>query len=525
MKKLLNMIILVLFFAHPVVAATTYYIDYSAADNSENGTDKATPWKVAPGMTNCDSVCGSYSHSAGDIFIFKGGETWPNTELPLVIANSGSEGNVDEYTTDQTWYTGGAWSQPIFDQSTTQDNIIESNGQDYLKINDIKLTGNSAAFTYNGAIYIDKNSNNIELNSLFITTYGSCGIYVDGKANAEDGIPSNITIDSCEITLIRHEGILLRGGIGTTMIKNSSIHDGPYKGVDGIQATQKAFGDGTYYINGLTIQDNNIYNFPQKGNIIVSGDNIIIERNRIWNDGNYSSVDDANNTMAWGLVMYSGIPSVALTDTPIIIRNNLIYGESHFGGALRIRHDATSAQVDGVNIYNNTIYGGGNAEPTSIFIDENNGTNFTNVRIKNNIIHTNSNSRQAIVFETSNVTSGADVSNNLYYYGTESTPLDWEGDEKNYADWVTASGDINSIDNSDPSFENPGYAIDSNFQIASGDPGVDAGADLSGSFTDDIQGQTRPQPIGGDWDIGAYEYDPLSQPISGTLCNGCYPGQ
>src|SRR5436190_22352592 len=56
-------------------SATTYYIDYSAGSDSSSGNSKSSPWQRHPFMKG---FAGSYSHSAGDRFIFKGGVTWPN---------------------------------------------------------------------------------------------------------------------------------------------------------------------------------------------------------------------------------------------------------------------------------------------------------------------------------------------------------------------------------------------------------------------------------------------------------------
>jgi len=97
----------------------TYYIDYATGDDSNNGTAKATPWKHCPGMS---PFSGSYTHADGDNFVFKGGVTWPNAALPLLIADrGGAEGNPDIYgATDETWFTGASWSRAIFDGEITE---------------------------------------------------------------------------------------------------------------------------------------------------------------------------------------------------------------------------------------------------------------------------------------------------------------------------------------------------------------------------------------------------------------------
>jgi hypothetical protein len=76
--------------------ATTYYIDYSSGSDSANGTTTSTPWKYSPGMPG---FSGSYTHSAGDVFVFKGGVTWPITGQSSIlrITYSGTNGTPDIY--------------------------------------------------------------------------------------------------------------------------------------------------------------------------------------------------------------------------------------------------------------------------------------------------------------------------------------------------------------------------------------------------------------------------------------------
>lgn len=138
-------LLLTLCYASTVFSAT-YYIDYVSGKDANKGTSKSMPWKRCPGMKG---FTGRYSHSAGDQFIFKGGVTWPAAVMPLTLANSGSSASCDlvsnlstcdQYTVDATWYTGGVWSQPIFDGGGTQAGIFSSSNSSYLIINNLKLT-------------------------------------------------------------------------------------------------------------------------------------------------------------------------------------------------------------------------------------------------------------------------------------------------------------------------------------------------------------------------------------------------
>jgi hypothetical protein len=91
----------------------TYYIDYLGGNDANNGLTKGAAWKTHPYMAN--TAIAGYSHAEGDQFIFKGGVTWPNACFVMNIPAGGSAGNIDYYGVDATWYTGGAWTRPIWD--------------------------------------------------------------------------------------------------------------------------------------------------------------------------------------------------------------------------------------------------------------------------------------------------------------------------------------------------------------------------------------------------------------------------
>lgn len=77
-----------------------YYISYTNGSDSNSGASTSSPWKLAPGMPGfCSGVsapaagttnCTNYSHVAGDQYIFEGGDTWPNSALPLVPTGAGN---------------------------------------------------------------------------------------------------------------------------------------------------------------------------------------------------------------------------------------------------------------------------------------------------------------------------------------------------------------------------------------------------------------------------------------------------
>ncbi len=112
-----------------VARANTYYIDYATGSNSNAGTSEGSPWKSAPGMQTAPGCAGAthtYTHAAGDTFIFKGGVTWPAACFPMNITQGGSSNTVrDTYTVDQTWFAAGSFTKPIFaGQNVSMDGMI-----------------------------------------------------------------------------------------------------------------------------------------------------------------------------------------------------------------------------------------------------------------------------------------------------------------------------------------------------------------------------------------------------------------
>lgn len=111
--------------------AQTYYIDYDTGNDANDGLSTVTPWKHHPYM---GKWTGSYTHVPGDRFIFKGGVNWPNECYTWHILAGGTDfGTQDYYGVDRNWYTGVAWTRPIFDA----DSVELSGGYDVMLLLDL----------------------------------------------------------------------------------------------------------------------------------------------------------------------------------------------------------------------------------------------------------------------------------------------------------------------------------------------------------------------------------------------------
>ena len=138
-----------------------FYVASSGSD-SNSGTSEAAPWAHAPGM---QTFTGSYSHQAGDEFIFRGGDTWGNANFPLAVVGSGSASQPDYYGVDSLWYSGGSWTRPTFDAQNepitgtdpnsspstagSNDIFFDLRRRDYITVDFLELTGFCAQSTAN----------------------------------------------------------------------------------------------------------------------------------------------------------------------------------------------------------------------------------------------------------------------------------------------------------------------------------------------------------------------------------------
>jgi hypothetical protein len=77
-------------FDHIIDPGNTYYIDYSAGDDSNNGTTTVSAWKHHPWDSAATSTADSTSLGAGDITVFKGGITYSLSSSYILADDSGN---------------------------------------------------------------------------------------------------------------------------------------------------------------------------------------------------------------------------------------------------------------------------------------------------------------------------------------------------------------------------------------------------------------------------------------------------
>ena len=446
----------------------TYYIDYNAANDSANGTSKATPWKRCPGMTG---FAGSYSHSAGDIFVFKGGVTWPHAAMPLSIANSGTAGNIDTYTTDITWYTGGAFTKPILDDGglMSSGGMIQAYAKSYFKIDGLNIANYGVAGG-NGDKVIQLNGcEHVTITNCTSAAYSKIWIYSfqDGPAwKTYSDINFNYN-DVSHVTSFLWLTVAGSGCIydGVNIIGNK-LHDGHSMMVNDVHA------------------DMIIHSFNRTAGTYI--DNLVISRNHVY--GDWAKADAS----AAGISGY--IFQEAYVKNQVICNN--VFTVYPFTDRQLLEACSFGSDVAGGTTYfvGNTIDNTGNTGGPVINTGCAAGTTLV---VKNNI------------FIGGATASLGEIGGTLdwdYNCWTVAQGGSYVGAIKTYAQWKALGLDVHPVSPSllgnDPLFTNA--HLDQTLQA--GSPCIDAGANLSGlgiaEVNLDFNGATRT----GTWDIGAPEY-------------------
>ena len=96
-------------FNTPRTGALTFFVDYTNGNDANDGLSKTSPWKHTPGM---NGFGGNYVKYPGDAFVLKGGTTWLSVS-PWTFF-SGTLADPIIYTTDNTWFNGSNFTEPVF---------------------------------------------------------------------------------------------------------------------------------------------------------------------------------------------------------------------------------------------------------------------------------------------------------------------------------------------------------------------------------------------------------------------------
>ena len=477
--------------------AATYYIDFSSGSDSNNGTAKATPWKRAPGM---NGFAATYAHAPGDRFILKGGVTWDSTIFTWTITNSGTAGGADYYGVDQTWFSGGGWSQPTLDGGGTvaaagsSSGNIYVNGAAYVTIDNLKVQNLGQAYIYNGgrAFYLN-NNHDITVENCTIMPNVRIGILVNDSVS--NTTSSNFTITSNDISSVSWgigEAADANGAVMSNVaIANNAIHDfttqmcGGAHG-DGIILYRLGSATGNY-ISDAHIYGNRFYGDFHTNNTVDSCVN---------NDTPPSGACSSSNPCGMNAFVFLSDPANGtyyiynntMTATYALGWNGSVAGQMT---ALMNFLGLTPVSTTNVYIYNNS---------SQVTTDVGHGiqiANITSTTFANNIL---TGGQFSILSNDLTSCSGFRADYNDYYsFGN--TLAAFPSGCGGFQTWtqyhITNGKEPHSLN------VNPLFVSSSNLNLQSSSPAINAASNLYSMFTTDAAGYSR--PVSGAWNMGAYQ--------------------
>lgn len=530
MKKIIWIVFLVLCLTSHGWAASTYYVDFNAANDSGAGS-QADPWKRAPGMSGWN---GSATLSSGDTVILKGGVTWTFAStttslwvLPTVITIRGGQ------QLSPAWGSG----LPILDGtgSTAARYGIDTGNRDGLVIDGIKIY-NTEHPTGGSGIYLGVTPN-LEIKN---STFDFCGDQtIVGGDNS-----SNILIHD---NAFSNTGRLFLGVSDGNVTDNVQIYNntflGPGAWVGGTAGSRctAAGVPNTCCVGASDTEEQRAANATACRTTAAAsctGAGTVASCCTAANDTNARIIANAAACAVHGdgIMIGSGCVAANTCLTDVLIHHNTFKGDwaqgvtaliflnnggagggaSYGGNGALIYDNQIALDTDGssspafiwiwslwnnVQIYNNT-FGGyqGGTYPTSYCISPSH--NMTNLVVKNNIF---SGCKYAIGLQADQGASlTADY--NLYDSGAVLKLITVGGTDYNTLAAAQGAGyEANGV-SADPKFVTaPTGSNSGNWQLQSDSPAVGVGLDLSATFTTDLLGASRPTGAS-TWDIGAYEY-------------------
>ncbi len=438
-----------------VSQAATYYIDYSGGSDSNSGTSKSSPWKRSPGMAGFSH---SYSHSAGDRFIFKGGVTWPKTCFTMTISVGGSSASSrDYYGVDQSWYSGTGWSRPVFDfqQSSLGGAGVYFNGGSWLQFDNIELKNYQILANPNSygpssiKIY---GTGELIISNCYIHDWNQPSPITSGSDGAGGGGVAFYSGGNIEVTYCKFDQAGVSGKCGASVRNVGNVNHCEFS-----NTTQGVLGGGL-------ISDCSFHDFPAPSDPA----------------SHCNAIETFNITTVYNSVFYN----LSSQTAPMLFNPDAIHQKGisrvyncvmwNTGGQTPIcldaqNVDATAMAGEYLEVYNCTISSGG-----------------TPIRLG---------------YRTSSPFGGITVKN--CHLITSSTPIGYNSPAAGFGN-VISHAESNNLVQTASQAASAGYNSSNLFQPVSGSSStVNAGTPIS-YFAYDRLNRSRPQ--GGAWDVGAYEY-------------------
>jgi len=459
--------------------SATYYIDYVSGSDTNAGTDMTTPWQRVPGMTG---FAGAYTHTAGDVFIFKGGVTWPKSNYPWTVANGGQSGAPDTYTTNSAWFAGSSFSQPVFDDGASHPGMVgmmAAKNIGYLTFNNLRFTNcgqSQVGDTDKCLFFLD--THDITLTNNIFTTYCWISVFFvfdDGASH------SNFTFTGNDFSHTSGAIWFASGAANTTEhninYNNNTFHDYTSQIGGGVH------GDGALHF--FVIPETDATQFA---------DNFTFCNNRFYGD--------FRNSFAGGGAM-TALFFIEAAVSGVVCNNDFSFSPvqpSMFQGLI-VLFGYSNPRSTNLQIYNNSFT---NIGPNSMSGAIDVASGYNNVSFKNNIA---SGMQYSVVVEDA-AGSGATFVTDYNLLNDTSGQLAFQT-LQDYSAWQASGRDVHSKLGVDPAW----VAAPGNERLAANSPAIGAGVNLTSTgislLKTDILG--NPRPATGSWDMGAYQF-PRSGP-------------
>lgn len=519
-------------------AATAYYVDCSQSTNG-SGTE-SSPWNSLTAVNNHGAF------SPGDSILFKQGTSCSGMLTPQGSGTASAPITLDSYT------TGAPTSRPVINGGTNVA-AIELSNQQYWNIQDLEveggnyrvilITANTANTTYSGfnltnlvvhdttqftygtwytdagGIILDPCNtttflSNIDINNVNVYHTFAQGIQVghDNDAPQLTNCPAVNYANSVQNVTIENSVSDDQGATGAAIyfsknvtIKNNVFYNNGFHGVHGE-------GSWSYDCNGCVWEYNESYDnhLGDGGGFDMDGQttNSIVQYNYMHDNNGYcvsvfavggtANIDNANNTIRDNVCAHNDTEiSTNVSDSGDIFISTFV-------------KNSVGNQIDGLAIYNNTIYSDQNSTKLpSLSLQTTAGVSmFTGSNpdyFDNNIIY----SLNPFMIGTDN--KGMSLDYNLYWdttgsptfgYGAGNTNVNYP----NFASYQSGSGQDAHSHVANPLLNNPTYeAIGisaSAYTLQTGSPALGAGtliANNGGSdfFGNSVSSSTAPN-------LGAY---------------------
>lgn len=451
-------LLLVLVFPHTVVAAN-YYIDATGGNDSNSGTSTDQAWQTITKVN-------SQNFSSGDNIYFKRGETFSDArwDFPSSIANN------------LTFDAYGSGAKPII-TSTFGTRIDAGTGHNIRNL-ELRATGSGPTIHIRVSsvtlAYVDAVGNATQNNGAIMI-----------GSNAAD--VSDITISHCTATGSNYYG--LHTYDTTYAIRNVVVEYGTFYnngtgellGFHGIY-----FGTGT---KNATARYNELYGNSGSGIKSNSSMSSADDRNYIY--GNYSH-DNKN----YGIYLGGANDWVDVYNN-IFVNNTT---GSNAGYSAYMHYGAV------VNMYNNTLVNGGAAGIHWNDVGAVGSVFRNNIVIQDSEVVGAAKNPLSIIGDGTAISSNNTFDYNLYYYNGAAIAKTGQPSTLSLAQWQASAGNPDQHSISTDSIFVANYT---NLRLKRTSPAINAGTNTS--LVTDYSGNSRPQ--GGSYDLGAYEYVPLTVTI------------